>query len=145
MNYQVPQFIEVEDKLFGQLTFKQFLYLAGGGGLCFVIYRFISFLPLALLFIAIVAGISIALAFFKINSKPLIFIMEAAFGYLTHSKLYLWKKVDKKPERNAQAMTGSSNKSTNGFSVPRLSESRLKDLAWSLDIHESIYSSKDQK
>lgn len=145
MNYQVPQFIEVEDKLFGQLTFKQFLYLAGGGGLCFAIYRFVTFLPLALLFIAIVAGISIALAFFKINSKPLIFILEAAFGYLTHSKLYLWKKVDKKPEQNVQMNAKNTGATTNSLNIPRLSESRLKDLAWSLDIHESIYSSKDQK
>ena len=27
MQYQVPQFIEVEDKIFGPLTFKQFLYI----------------------------------------------------------------------------------------------------------------------
>ena len=29
--------------------------------------------------------------------------------------------------------------------VPKLSDSKLKDLAWSLDIQESIYSSKDQQ
>ncbi|TSC80302.1 MAG: hypothetical protein G01um101429_152 [Parcubacteria group bacterium Gr01-1014_29] len=30
--FQVPQFIEVEDKIFGPLTTKQFFYLLGGGG-----------------------------------------------------------------------------------------------------------------
>jgi hypothetical protein len=29
MQFRVPQFIDIEDKLFGPLTFKQFIYLAG--------------------------------------------------------------------------------------------------------------------
>jgi hypothetical protein len=29
--------------------------------------------------------------------------------------------------------------------VPKLSTSKLKDIAWSLDIKESIYSDKEQK
>jgi len=45
MQYQVPQFIEIEDKIFGPLTLKQFLYLAGGGGLCLL---FFTLLPLYL-------------------------------------------------------------------------------------------------
>ena len=39
MRYQVPQFIEVEDRIFGPFTFRQFIYLAGGAGLCFIAYR----------------------------------------------------------------------------------------------------------
>jgi hypothetical protein len=32
-----------------------------------------------------------------------------------------------------------------GIMVPKISDSRLKDLAWSLDIKESMYSDKSQK
>ncbi|TSC61742.1 MAG: SsrA-binding protein, partial [Parcubacteria group bacterium Athens0416_74] len=32
MQFQVPQFIEVEDKIVGPLTFKQFVFIAGGLG-----------------------------------------------------------------------------------------------------------------
>jgi len=39
MRFQVPQFIEVEDKIFGPLTLKQFIYLAGAGGVVFVLWR----------------------------------------------------------------------------------------------------------
>ena len=42
MRYQVPQFIDVEDKIFGPLTLKQFLYVAGGSGFSFIIW---SILP----------------------------------------------------------------------------------------------------
>ena len=33
MMFSVPQFIDVEDKIIGPLTLKQFIYLAGGAGL----------------------------------------------------------------------------------------------------------------
>ena len=39
MQFQVPQFIEVEDKIFGPLTFKQFVYVAGGAGLAYLVWR----------------------------------------------------------------------------------------------------------
>ena len=44
MRFQVPQFIEIESKIFGPLTFKQFIYLAGGGGRNFPnLYNFAVF------------------------------------------------------------------------------------------------------
>lgn len=92
MEYQVPQFIEVEDKIFGPLTLKQFIYIAGGAGLCAVL---LLTLPL---FIAVVLAIPVAafaaaLAFYKINGKPFIEILEAGFTYYIGRRLYLWKKV----------------------------------------------------
>ena len=29
--------------------------------------------------------------------------------------------------------------------VPHLSESKLKDIAWSLDVHESIYANQEKR
>ena len=86
MRFQVPQFIEVEDKIFGPLTLKQFIYLAGGGGLSFVIYRILDSLILSFIPIILVMAFSASLAFYKINNKPFIFVVEAAFKYfLSHS------------------------------------------------------------
>ncbi len=91
MRFEVPQFIEIEDKIFGPLTWRQFLYLGGGGGMGAVLFfttPFIVFLifglPLALL-----AG---ALAFYPVNSRPFSFFLEAIIGYVRRQKLYLWKK-----------------------------------------------------
>ena len=39
MRFQTPQFIEIEDRIFGPLTLKQFIYLAGSAGLAFLFYR----------------------------------------------------------------------------------------------------------
>jgi len=133
MRFQVPQFIDIEDKIFGPLTIKQFIYLAGGGGLCFIIFRFIPYLILVIPLDLIVIGFSLAMAFFKVNNKPLINVLQSAFSYFFSSKLYLWKKKDTAPEKTKEANSGSSP-----LYVPKLSDSKLHDLAWSLDIKENL-------
>ena len=134
MRYQVPQFIDVEDKIFGPLTMKQFVYIAGGVGLSFAFWRFLP-LIIAILFIIPVVTFSVALAFYRPNNRPLINTLEYAFNYLLHNKLYLWKAKDPiKIAREKQADT----KTASVIRVPKLSESKLKDLAWSLDIKENL-------
>lgn len=130
MKFQVPQFIDVEDKIIGPLTFRQFVYLAGGAGGSFVLYQFLPIL-LAIPLILMMIALSVALAFYKVNSKPFIYIMEAAFRYASASKLYLWKKENKKP------VAKSEDSSEETLYVPRLSDSKLRDIAWSLDVHDS--------
>jgi hypothetical protein len=91
MRFEVPQFIEIEDKIFGPLTWRQFLYLGGGVGMGVVLFfttPFIVFLILGLP-LALLAG---ALSFYPVNSRPFSFFLEAIFGYLRGHKLYLWKR-----------------------------------------------------
>lgn len=142
MRYQVPQFIEVEDKIFGPFTFKQFIYLAGAAGICFIAYRSLPFFG-ALLIMLPAGGLGAALAFYRPNNRPFIDMIESAFNYGRTQKLYIWRKVDKKitPKTAAEAMEAVKT----SVSVPKLSESRLKDLAWSLDINETIYSRESGK
>ncbi len=133
MRYQVPQFIEIEDKIFGPLTLKQFIYLAGGGGLCLIFFSLLPIYLTALLAIPVLA-LSIGLAFYKVNGRPMILAMEHAFGYFLGHKLYLWKQRQAKP--SAQVGAATSGASANALPVPKLSESKLKDLAWSLNIKD---------
>lgn len=132
----------MEDKIFGPLTLKQFIYLAGGGGLSFVVYVFLDSLILSIIPIALIVGISTSLAFYKINNKPLISILESAFYYYFGNKLYIWKK-----EANAKKVSDpqANSNSYASIMVPKISDSKLKDLTWSLDIKESIYSNKKQQ
>lgn len=140
MRYQVPQFIEVEDKIFGSLTLKQFIYLAGGAGLSFVLYRFLPSLIYSAIPIILILVFSAALAFFKVNNKPFINVVEAAFKYYTGAKLFIWKKVPNEKTNEVQEA-----KEYAGIMVPKISDSKLKDLTWSLDIKESMYTDKNQK
>ncbi|HEU5114502.1 MAG TPA: PrgI family protein [Candidatus Paceibacterota bacterium] len=142
MRFQVPQFIEVEDKIFGPLTIKQFIYLLGGAGLSFIIYTFVKSIIFSGLLILPVIGFTLALAFYKVNNKPFISVVEAAFNYYFGNKLYIWKKVDKPivAQKTNEAAAAAPD-----FYVPKLSDSKLKDLTWSLDIRQSQNPAQNSK
>ena len=134
MRYQVPQFIEVEDKIFGPLTLKQFLYSAGGAAAGFIIW---SIFPkiIAVVIGAPVVIFFLALAFYRYNDRPFVITVESSVKYFLGNKLYIWKKQPKKidPKKpKAPQVAGS------GLFVPKLSDSKLKELAWSLDIDEKL-------
>jgi hypothetical protein len=132
MRYQVPQFIEIEDKVIGPFTVKQFIYLIGGAGMSYIVYNFLP-LYIAIFIIAPIVVLSLALAFYKINNKPFIDFLESAFMFYTKQNLYIWKKEEKKVEEKKE-----EELSAREVYVPRLSDSKLKELSWSLDINENL-------
>ena len=132
MRYQVPQFIEIEDKIIGPLTIKQFVYLVGGAGMAFIVYTYV-YIYIALILIAGIIPLSLALAFYKVNNKPFIDFLESAFLYYTKQNLYIWKKEEKKVVKKSSEVQEPAQ-----VYVPRLSDSKLKELSWSLDINENL-------
>lgn len=91
MRFEVPQFIEIEDKIIGPFTWKQFVYLAGGIGVAIVF--FITFpIVIFVLFglpLAILAGL---LAFYPINNRPFSIFLESMVNYYQRTRLYYWRK-----------------------------------------------------
>lgn len=139
MQYQVPQFIEFEDKIFGPLTLKQFIYIAGGLAISFLIYKILPFF-FAIILIAPVLAFCFALAFYKPDGhRPFIFMVEQALRYYSGSKLYIWKRAEKKPVAAAREEEAVN---PNEIFIPRLSNSKLKELTWSLDIHDNVEAKK---
>ncbi len=127
MQFKVPQFIDIEDKVFGPFTFRQFVYLAGGAGL---VYLSLKLLPLliALIFVPIFGGLALALTFFKYNDKPFINVLESFIRFYSRSRLYLWhKKETKASSKIVPEARVSAERAT-------LTESKLKTLSWSLDV-----------
>ena len=131
MQFKVPQFLEIEDKIFGPFTFRQFVYLAGGAGLCFILFRLLG-IYLGGIPILLIAGFALLLAFYRPNDKPFVFMLEAGFKYVLQDKLYIYKKdEDRINERRA---TVSMEKVMDRNKVARLGGNKLRDLAWSLDV-----------
>lgn len=135
MRFQVPQFIEVESKIFGPLTLKQFIYLAGGAGLIFLLYITLPFF-IMVLFAAPVGVFVLALAFYKVNNQSFVKVAENAFKYFISSKIYVWKKEKITSTASLPPDFIKSQKSVQP--IPRLTHSKLRDLAWSLDIKHKI-------
>ena len=132
MQFKVPQFLDIEDKIFGPFTFREFIYLAGAAGLCFVFYKWLGLL-LGIVPMLLVAGFALLLTFYRPNNKPLIFMLEAGFKYFTQNKLYIWKKNNNKMMNSAKS-TQSTADAGGEQRTERLSGSKLRDLAWSLDV-----------
>lgn len=144
MRFQVPQFIEVEDKIIGPLTITQFIFLAGGIGF-FVAMWLILPAWLAILVGAPVAIFGLALAFYKVNDRPFIFALQHGLEYTLKDKLYIWDKERVKPKSGKEPALLTADNDPAKF-VPAATASKIKDLAWSLDVKEnSMYSGVDQK
>ncbi len=91
MQFKVPQFIDIEDKIVGPLTLKQFLYLLAGVGFLAVLWFYLK-LTLFIIIAIPVAILVLGLAFYKVNGRPLVYLLGSLTKYLTKPKLYLWRK-----------------------------------------------------
>ncbi len=133
MQFKVPQFLDIEDKIFGPFTFREFVYLAGGAGLCFILFKLLGFVWGSIP-ILIVAGFSIALTFYRPNNKPFIYMLEAGFNFLIGDKLYVWERRKSESRVNKNKEESKDREVVLLEHNARLSGSKLRDLAWSLDV-----------
>ncbi|MDA1334914.1 MAG: PrgI family protein [bacterium] len=131
--FQVPQFIDIEDKILGPLTVKQLIYVLGGAG--FVVTVLVLPLPRIISWIlaAVGAGFFASVAFLKINGQPAITVLNNMTNHVSHSRLFIWKHSEKEIQREQQQIQGGPN-----TMVPKFSKSKLQDLSWSLDINEKL-------
>jgi len=90
MQYQVPQFIETEDKVVGPFSLRQFAYVGAAAVASAICYFFLQtwlFLIIAL----ILVGGALALSFVKVNGRPLVKVVLSAFNFYWKPQLYIWK------------------------------------------------------
>lgn len=87
--FTVPQFIDVEDKIIGPITTRQFVILLAGGVLIAISYKLLDFA--AFIFVAfLILGISAVLAFVKINGRPFHFFLLNLLQTFRRPKLRVW-------------------------------------------------------
>jgi len=74
MQFNVPQFIEIRDKIIGPLTMRQFLYILAGMGALAILWFFMQLWIFLIISIPIVI-FCLLLAFYKFNGRPFIHIV----------------------------------------------------------------------
>ena len=92
MQFPVPQFTDVEDRIIGGLSFKQFGIVFLAGVITFAVYTVSKNVP-----ITVIAGIfvglpSLALTFGKLNGRPLYQSVGNFIRFLFGAKLYVYQK-----------------------------------------------------
>ena len=89
MQFQLPQFIETEDKIVGPFTLKQFIFLVGAGGVA--VFAYFVFTPIISFFVAVpIIALGVALGFVRINGQPFSRIGFAALRYYWLPQIYVW-------------------------------------------------------
>lgn len=129
--FVVPQFIDVEDKVIGPITVRQFIILLFSGGLEFLAWKFSDF-TLFLFESLLIAIFTILFAFIKINGRPIHFFI---LNFIQTSKkpwLRLWSKGFN-PSDLRQSM---KKKESKVMIIPRkhmVGTSRLAELSLVVD------------
>lgn len=103
MQYQVPQFIDTEDKIAGPFTIRQFLYLCATAAVIFGLYFvFQSFA--FILFALVIAAVGVGFAFLKINGQPLSKLAKLGFLFYWNPQTYLWQPDQPALQKTPAAM-----------------------------------------
>lgn len=97
--FVVPQFIDVEDKIFGPITTRQFLILLVAGIGIFLAYRFGDF-SLFVIMIVLLGGLALTFAFVKVNGQTFHYFVLNIIQTTRRPSLRIWNKFHSKEELN---------------------------------------------
>lgn len=129
MLFNIPQFIDKEDKIVGPLTAKQLGWMFGAGTVLLVLWNILdtSAFIVASVF---VAGIFGALAFYQPNNQPLVSFIFSSVRFMLHPKMYVWRRIPEKITKSVktqrEADVAKENRVVNNDKIEEIS--RLLDL-----------------
>ena len=91
--YKIPQNLDIEDKILGPFTLKQFLYMIVGGVSIYILFNIlvpISFMAFLIPAIPI-ALVTLAFVFVKINERPFAEFIIYFLEFAKDAKLKRWQ------------------------------------------------------
>jgi hypothetical protein len=91
--FTVPQFIDVESKIIGPVTTRQFLIFLGAAVIIALSYRLFDF-SMFLLIAIIIGIIAVVFAFVKINGRPFHFFVLNLVQTIGRPHTRVWHKID---------------------------------------------------
>jgi len=130
--FVVPQFIDIENKIFGPITVRQFVTIAVGGVIIFGSYKLADF-ALFLILTGITLVIVILIGFVKFNGHPFhIFVLNMIATY-KKPMLRVWRKDSPRTAKRAKDKDGKDGKESVFVPKKSLSSERLSELALIID------------
>lgn len=127
MLFNVPQYIDVEDKIAGPFTGKQLLWIFAAGGVLLILYGFLDLTSFIIAAIPVVIIFG-ALAFYRPYNQPLINFLTNAIYFLFHPKIYIWRRevrkrsLPKKEPEEVVAVSSDTNQTIPLKTVEDLSQ-----------------------
>lgn len=87
--FTIPQFIDVEDKIFGPITTRQFGIILAAVGPILITYK-LADTALFIVLTAIIGGSALILAFVKINGQPFHYFLLNIFTSIKRPSRRIW-------------------------------------------------------
>jgi hypothetical protein len=135
MQFQIPQFTEIEDKVVGPLTIKQFLYLVVGTFVLYILFNLLNFFVFIILAIPI-AAISLALAFVRVNQRPLASTIKNFLGFVKKPDFYIWKKPEPKKTKEEKPLPEIIKKEPINSKERLIPHEKLQEIGWKINIEK---------
>lgn len=126
--FTVPQFIDVEDKIFGPVTTRQFIILLCAGLSLFVAFK-LADTALFIFLLVVIGGGALILAFVKIGGQPFHYFLLNIFQTMRRPSRRIWQKAFDDKELNAWRKEAIVEVPEKPVEIPTLSYSRMRDLA----------------
>jgi len=126
--FVVPQFIDVEDKIIGPITTRQFIIMLAALLLDFAAYKLATFIFFIFLFF-IITGAGIIISFAKINGQPFHYFLLNLFQTMRRPRLRVWFIPLINSELKASAASAPPTPPEMKINKERPEASRLSDLA----------------
>ena len=133
MQYSVPQFLNVEDKIVGPLTGKQTLVMIMGFIVLIIAFTFFNIAFFAIISFLVIP-ITLAFAFWKPKGMTVSRLITNMINFYTSSHLYIWRR---EPNLRMYKMT-QKKVSKDSFEEKKISKRRIRELAWLLDTSTSV-------
>jgi len=89
--FVVPQFIDVEDKIIGPVTTRQFVILLTATLIIFIAYK-LADTALFIFLLCVIGGFALVLAFVKINGQPFHYFLLNIFQTLRRPSIRIWDR-----------------------------------------------------
>ncbi|KKS19212.1 MAG: hypothetical protein UU76_C0003G0015 [Parcubacteria group bacterium GW2011_GWC1_41_7] len=90
MRFNVPQYITIEDKLLGLITFKQLFLLLGAFIASYTTFKIVGG-PIAWIVTLVSFLIAGSLGFMRVNGKSLLSALPRVLSYFLGGKQYFWQ------------------------------------------------------
>ncbi|MDO9509931.1 MAG: PrgI family protein [Candidatus Magasanikbacteria bacterium] len=89
--FVVPQFIDVEDKIIGPVTTRQFVILLTASLIIFIAFK-LADTALFIFLLCVIGGFALVLAFIKINGQPFHYFLLNIFQTLRRPSIRIWDR-----------------------------------------------------
>lgn len=126
--FTVPQFIDVEDKIFGPITARQFVILLIATLIVFIAYKFAD-LGLFILILSVVGGGALIIAFVKINGQSFHYVILNILQTLRRPGLRIWNKIYETEDLKRLLDEGKVIVPEKIKATKKVSYSRIRDLS----------------